>query len=155
MRFKDIYYEATIIHEPSESDRVILTRPTVIPLPEELMGKRLVTIVNSDASYFTFVFDKDAKDPMALIVGNSSNPRPDNSTHVDVNVAKRFYDKHFTPFAKGNIESYKGEARIHPPFDGYVEFPQDVSAPFFTDFDNADAVYKSGDTLADKYTKIK
>ena len=152
MRFKE-FYEATITHEPSGSDRIILKHPNIVPMPYSTEGKRLVTIVNSDDSYFTFIFDKDAHEPMGVVIGNSENAN--GAVHNDVNIAKKLYNKHYTPFATGDMYTYKGEARIHPPFEGYREFPQDISAYFFTDFDNLKGEYISGETISDKYTKIK
>lgn len=154
MRFKDFFYEATVYHKLSNSKpRIILKRPTVIPMPEDLKGKRLITFVNEDNMYFTCVFDPNAPEPMSLITGNSDNPYLESIPNVEW--AKKIYDKHYTVYNPNNDTlSYKGEARIHPPFEGYVEHPKDVNAWFFTDFESPNAEYYAGDTIATPYVKV-
>lgn len=154
MKFKDFYYEATITHEPSNSNRVILHRPTIADLPKELEGKRLVTVANNDEMYFTFIFkDIEDKYPVGVMTGKFSNPvGVVDNTPINVNT---IWEKHYKEFDPGNIFTYKGEVRIHPPFKGYKEYPIDASAYFFTDFENNTSEYTAGKTIADKLVRVK
>lgn len=154
MRFKDFFYEATIYHKLSDSKpRIILKRPTVIPMPENLKGKRLITFINEDNMYFTCVFDFNTFEPLFMYTGNSDNPYLELVDSAEW--TKKMYDKHYTKYDT-NMQtfSYKGEARIHPPFEGYVEHPKDVNAWFFTDFESPNAEYNAGDTVATPYVKV-
>ena len=152
MKFSKIYYnEAHII---GDRERDIIKSPKIVPMPKELKGKRLVTIVNNDDMYFTFVFDKYGKEPMSVIQGKADDPY--GIVIPDSDVATRLYNKHYTPRSadKASPMEYAGEVRIHPPFEGYEEFPIDRDAEFFTDFNNPNSVYKSGDTVASPLTLV-
>ena len=153
MRFKDFFYEATIKHDPSKLDRVVYKRPTTIPLPEDLKGKRLVTIINTDDNYQTFVFDPKCKSPHAVLTGGYENPH--TGSENDSNIVGFLWGKVTKPYVQGSVDTYKGEPRIHPPFQGYKEFPKDVNEYFFTDFENEESVYRAGENIFDKYEQLK
>lgn len=155
MRFKHYFYEAKIIG--GRSDREVLKRPNIVDIPEEVKGKRLFTAINDDTTYFTFAFDnpKD-KLPNILIIGNAENPN-NSITPIDNASAEALYMRYFNPPEDpkdARIHEYGGEVRIHPPFKRYKEFPQDVNAYFFTDFENPNAVYRSGKTIDEPFELV-
>lgn len=150
-RFKEHFYnEAKIL-----GDRVrdIMARPKIQKLPKEFQGKRIITIINNDLVYYTFIIDPDEKTPYVVYHGDS-----ENALVKDIGkdtLADQLLQKHYTPKGSTNnpMMEYGGEVRIHPPFEGYEEFPEDANAYFFDDFENPTAVYRSGKTIADKLIK--
>lgn len=149
MRFSKIYYNEAYIH--GDRPREVLKQPTIISMPDDIVGKRLVTIVNNDKLYFTFVFDPNAKEPLGIIEGDADNPY--RKLNINAPTAKVLFDKHYTPKSGDTATSmeYSGEVRIHPPFKGYAEYPQDRDAYFFTDFNTPDSEYQSGSTIAEPF----
>jgi len=152
MKFSEHYFSDALIVHPARS-REVVARPKSVPLPDNLKGKRLITIVNGDSTYFTFIFDAEAKEPMAVMEGNSDNPI--GTVTANPMMATMLFKKHYTPQDQDEKHpmKYGGEVRIHPPFKGYVEFPQDRGAVFFDDFENPNATYTAGATIADKLKK--
>lgn len=152
VRFLEHYYDEAVIKHSSGRNREIIKKPIEADMPEDLQGKRLITIVNNDETYFTFVFDPEAKEPMAVIQGSYDNPY--GKVEANPMMATMLLKKHYTPqdptASAPHPMKYGGEVRIHPPFKGYKEYPQDASAEFFTDFNNVNAEYTAGDTIADK-----
>jgi len=90
---------------------------------------------------------------MAVMEGDAETPIGTITAHPVM--ATMLFKKHYTPQGDGEKHpmKYGGELRIHPPFKGYVEFPQDRGAEFFGDFDNPNATYHAGATIDDKLTK--
>ena len=154
MKFKDIYYvkEALIL---GARNRVILKKPTVIPMPKSLEGFRLETVVNNDNIYFTYMFKNKSLRPESVAVGSWEDPMK-----YDIqgqNEAKEHYEQYFIPYEVAQKQGklgYGGEVYIRPPFDGYVDHPQDKTNLYFDDFENPDAVYQSGKTILDPLVKL-
>jgi len=155
MKFKTYYSltEATIIHANRGITREINKAPTVLPLPDEFKGKRLITIVNSDALYFTFVFEPTSSkqpspsDAISVMVGSADNPNKMIDPSSNREAIYMAYLKHYTeePTDSQKI-AYNGEVRVRPPFEGYDEFPQDMDAIYFDDW-NSGKVYYAGKTV--------
>jgi hypothetical protein len=152
MKFSEHYFSDAIIVHPART-REVVARPNIVPLPDNLQGKRLITIVNDDQKYFTFIFDPQANEPMAVMEGDSENPIGTITAHPVM--ATMLFKKHYTPQDQDEKHpmKYGGEVRIHPPFEGYKEYPQDIRAEFFDDFGSPDAKYSAGATIADKLKK--
>jgi len=152
MKFSEHYFSDALIVHPARS-REVVARPNSVPMPENLQGKRLITIVNDDKKYFTFIFDAQATEPMAVMEGDAESPI--GTVTANPAMATMLFKKHYTP--QGQDEKhpmkYGGEVRIHPPFDGYNEYPQDRGAVFFDDFENQNVTYTAGATIADKLKK--
>lgn len=148
-RFLEHYYDEAVIKHSSGREREIIRKPVEVEMPEDLVGKRLITIANNDDTYFTFVFDANAKDPMAVIQGSYKNPM--GKVEANPMMATMLLKKHYTPQegTPPHPMKYGGEVRIHPPFKGYKEHPQDADAVFFTDFNNPNSEYTAGDTISD------
>ena len=152
MKFSAHYYDEAVIKHSSGRKREILNRPVEIELPKDLVGKRLLTIANNDDLYFTFVFDPNATEPVAVIQGSYKNPY--EKLEANPKMATMLLKKHYTPQDKNadrpHPMKYGGEVRIHPPFKGYTEYPVDAKASFFTDFNNPNSEYVAGETLSDE-----
>ena len=150
MKFYEHYMsDAKIVHPKTGRERFVINAPKIVDMPKQLEGKRIITIVNDDTLYFSFGFNDGEDKPFAVAMGSWDNPGKTVVTNdMDPNI-NQVYLKLYTP-AKGNEPmSYGGEVRVHPPFKGYQEFPQDKNAYFFTDFNQPDEVCTAGDTLDD------
>lgn len=162
MDFETFYRfnEAKIIHKTKNITREVNKAPTIVPLPKEFVGKRLVTIVNDDKLYFTFAFKPDSglipkpEESLAFSMGNAENPTGTISTSPPANIKELYavYYKHYTDVPNEHTPmTYNGEVRIRPPFIDYQEYPQDKNVYYFDDFES-DNVYFAGRTIEDELT---
>ena len=162
MRFKDFYFDEAVIKHVM--DREIIAKPKIVTTNIIVKGNRLFTYANADNSYFTFVFSRGDALPDKMYIGSSENVLKDpvydgtkdeltmNQIH---NVFRKVYKKQEHDASPAEVNRYRGEVRIHPPVQGYEEFPQDRNAEFFTDFENPNSVYQAGTTIAKKLIPVK
>lgn len=142
MKFTTYYFkEAEIYHTPTEKNRVILTTPTKVDIPDEFKNKRIVTLAHGDDLYFSYIFNDDEPLPYCFIMGDHKNPlsmgveRDHGSVVMTYN---SYFNEHKVPI------KYGGEVKITPPFNDYVNNYNPLDDEnIFTDFENESSKYIS------------